>query len=77
MRELTRNGSGHFIFCFFLGLSIILTPGPTHAQAAAQDIARESTAPSSQTNHPLPLVASWQAGTQWNCNTALSGFTPD
>jgi hypothetical protein len=43
----------------------------------ANEITREATAPNSETNHPLPLMASWQAGTQWNYNTVSPGFTPD
>jgi hypothetical protein len=49
----------------------------TAAQSAAAQITQEATAPNSETNHPLPLMASWQAGTQWNYNTVSAGFTPD
>ena len=50
-------------------LSIVVT--------VAEEITREATALNSDTNHPLPLMASWEAGTQWNYNTASAGYTPD
>jgi hypothetical protein len=59
-----------------LTCSGVLT-GPAHAQSAAMEITREAIAPNSDTNHPLPLMASWNSGTQWNYNTISPGFTPD
>lgn len=39
-------------------------------------IRREALAPNSETNHPLPLVGSWNASTWWNYNTDTAGFYP-
>lgn len=48
--------------------------GPAFALTAAEQIAQEATAPNSETNHPLPLAASWNPGSQWD--TANTSYTP-
>ena len=55
----------------------IVPPNAHITPSVTEEIAREASAPNSETNHPLPLMASWQAGTQWNYNTVSAGFTPD
>jgi hypothetical protein len=39
-------------------------------------IRNEAAALDSETNHPLPLVSSWNASTWWNQGTSEAGFSP-
>ena len=39
-------------------------------------IRREALAPNSETDHPLPLVGSWNASTWWNYDEDTAGFHP-
>jgi hypothetical protein len=39
-------------------------------------IRQEALAPNSETNHPLPLIGSWNASTWWNYDTDTAGFYP-
>ncbi len=47
---------------------------PVTVPTTAQEITREATAPNSETNHPLPLMGSWSASTQWDAGNL--GYTP-
>ena len=40
------------------------------------EIKAEALAPNDDSNHPLPLLASWNASTWWNYNTKSAGFYP-
>jgi hypothetical protein len=49
------------------------TPAPSNIY---EEIRREALAPNSETNHPLPLVGSWNASTWWNYDKDTAGFYP-
>ena len=52
------------------------TSTPTPAPSIYDHIRQEALALNSETNHPLPLVGSWNASTWWNYSTDTAGFYP-
>src|SRR5437867_11699106 len=72
----TGPGERHVLCWVLLYLSLIAS-FPAWALSTAQEITQEATAPNSETYHPLPLMGSWSAGTQWDEAGSNLGYTPN
>ena len=46
-----------------------------HAMTVPEEITQEATSPNSDTNHPLPLMATWATGRVWDDQTASTQLT--
>src|SRR5437016_1845683 len=72
----TRSQLGLPAGVLLASIVLLLVSLQAFALTTAQEITQEATAPNSETNHPLPLVGSWAAGTQWDGSSTNLGYTP-
>ena len=73
--QRTRPFQHYVLWCFLFSLALIPSL-PAWALSTAQQILQEATAANSETNHPLPLMASWSGSNQWDAAANNLGYTP-
>ena len=69
-----RRQIKHLVQGLLASAALLVASVPASALTTSQEILREAAAPNSETNHPLPLMGSWNPGSQWDSNNL--SYTP-